>query len=569
MSSLVSSTNRKDKKRVFSIHEDLRNPLALLSHNANRGKTSTESSGSHITEESKKAISVLINRHERTKSELEDKNATEEKIKAEVEELRAQVQKLQSTIQDDQNSLKELNAKVEMQIQDFLAVPDTQEALFEKLIAKEGEIDRELFRLRDDRVLKRCDLWFSLMGVVDESIGHPDQTSRDENLLMRKELYTRTKRNLAQDTRARLLSEKEDFQRQKFEISQANPEGHLLLLPASPISEDSDQRSVVPDIHQEEVDDQVDGSSVEYNTTQDTSWITENREESSNVLGLLFSDDSHIIADDQFAAIEENKILKEQLETTQEQIGKWEGEFESFQASAKETIERLSSKVSSTNEALREYKNALDGSYDVRGRLVHDLAKVEEEKARLLQIAQDIALPILARSAESMKQVKRDGVHIALNNSHLSFNKTIVRAGNIATTGGHVNAHFASIVLSEKDVITGPVISYEMFLKMYGVSVGEYRNVYEASDKLDEMLNMHAILVECGSFTEKTLSKTRDTLFKTQFAQCLLEFEAIDAPTSEDKGRIFDAAVRAKEVEVFNEMAEITQDIQRLHKVAI
>lgn len=116
------------------------------------------------------AISVLINKHEKTKSQLEDKNASEEKIKGEMQELRTQVQELQSTIQDDQDALEKLNSQIDMEIHEFTAIPDTQEALLESLIKKEAEIDRELFNLRDDKVIARGELWFEMKGKVDESI---------------------------------------------------------------------------------------------------------------------------------------------------------------------------------------------------------------------------------------------------------------------------------------------------------------------------------------------------------------------------------------------------------------
>ncbi|KAF7879231.1 hypothetical protein EAF04_000428 [Stromatinia cepivora] len=579
MNSLGTSTNKKGRGRKFSIHEDIRKPLALLSQNINRNRSGTEKPRSDISDESKKAISVLINKHERTKSELESKISSEEKMKTEVEELRAQVQELHCTIKDDQKTLKELNSKVELGIQESSAIPDTQEALLENLIAKEGVIDRELFNLRDDKVQTRAELWFAMMGKVDESIEHPDQASRDRNLLMRKEMYIRTKRSIAQDTKVQLLLAKGDIQKQKFEISvDDHVEGYVSLRPASSISQDSDEDSVVPDSHlgedenhQEKEETNFDEYSVE-NSMQhrDTSWVTDNGEESSNILDHLFGQDNQPEEEENhLATIEENELLKLEIQTTEEKIRKWEGKFDRFRLGTKATIERLASEVSAGQETLREYKSALDESDEVRGQLVHDLAKVEEEKAHLCVVVEEIGLPILARSAENMKRVKRDCIHTSLDNSHLPFNETIVRTGNLVTTGGHVNAHFASIVLSEKGVVSGPVISHEMFRNMYGVSVGEYRHLYKASERLDEMLDMHAILVECGSFTEKTLSKTRDSLFRNQFAQCLIEFEAIDAPTTVDKGKNFDAAIRANQFEMFNEMMEIVQEVKGLQRDAM
>ncbi|KAJ8065625.1 hypothetical protein OCU04_006300 [Sclerotinia nivalis] len=578
MTSLGTCTNKKGRGRKFSIHEDIRKPLALLSHNINRNKSGTEKPVSQISDESKKAISVLINKHERTKSELESMISSEEKMKTEVEELRAQVQELHCTIKDDQKTLEELSSRVELGIQESSAVPDTQEALLENLIAKEGVIDRELFNLRDDKVQTRAELWFAMMGKVDESIEHPDQASRDRNLLMRKEMYIRTKRSIAQDTKAQLLLAKEDIQKQKFEISKDDHvEGYVPLRPASSISQDSDEDSIVPDSHlgeyenhQGEEETSFDEYPVENNIQhRDTSWVTDDGEESSNVLDHLFGQDNQTEEESDFPTIEENRRLKLELQTTEEKIRKWEGKFDRFRLGTKATIKRLASEVSTGQETLREYKGALDESYEVRGQLVHNLAKVEKEKAHLSVVAEEIGLPILARSAENMKRVKRDGIYTSLDNSHLPFNEAIVRTGNLATTGGHVNAHFASIVLSEKGVVSGPVISHEMFRNMYGVSVGEYRHLYKASERLDEMLDMHAILVECGSFTEMTLSKTRDSLFRNQFAQCLIEFEAIDASTPADKGQIFDAAVRSNQCEMFNEMMRIVQEIKGLQRDAM
>lgn len=333
---------------------------------------------------------------------------------------------------------------------------------------------------------------------------------------------------------------------------------------------DSDQISFVPDSHLGEDDNHVENNAAENGLqSREESWVTDNGEESSNVLGFPFDEDNNQpAADNHLEIIEENKSLKSEIQTTEEKIRKWESKFDRFRKGTKVTIDRLTSEVSSTHEAIREYRSAMEEFDEVRGRLIHDLAKVEAEKECLLIVAEDIALPILTRSAENIKRVKRNGAHVPLDNSHLPFNEALIRAGNIAATGGHVNAHFASIVLSEKGVVSRPVISHEMFLNMYGVSVDEYRHLYKASEVLDEMLVMHAMLVECGSFTEKTLSKTRDSLFKNQFAQCFLEFEAIDAPTPAEKGRIFDATVRANELTVFNEMIEIVQDIKRLQRDA-
>ncbi|CAD6456167.1 6b122a0a-29d7-4952-b99e-39f02300f49b [Sclerotinia trifoliorum] len=576
MASLRTSTNKKGRGRKFSIHEDIRKPLAIFSHNINRNNSGTEKILSHISDESKKAISVLINKHEQTKSELESKITSEKKMKTEVEELRAQVQDLHCTIKDDLKKLEELNSRVELGIQESSTLPDTQEALLENLIAKEGVIDRELFNLRDDKVQTRAELWFAMMGKVDESMEHPDQASRDRNLLMRKEMYIRTKRSIAQDTKAQLLLAKEDIQKQKLEISKDDHvEGYAPLRPASSISQDSDEGSIVPDSHLEEYPVE---NSIQH---QDTSWVMENGEESSNVLDHPFGQQNQTEEDNDFAAIEEgnqteeyndfspieeNRRLKLELQTTEEKIRKWEGKFDRFRFGTKATIERLASEVSTGQETLREYKAALNESYDTRGQLVHSLAKAEKDRAHLFVVAEEIGLPILARSAENMKRVKRDGIYTSLDNSHLRFNEDIVRAGNLATTGGHINAHFASIALSAKGVVSSPVISHEMFRNMYGVSVGEYRHFYKVSERLDEIFDMHAILVECGSFTEKTLSKARDALFRNQFSQCLIEFEAIDAPTTVDKGKIFDAEVRSNQFEMFNEMIRIVQEMKNLQR---
>lgn len=90
----------------------------------------------------------------------------------EVEELRAEVLRLQSTIKEDQIALQELNSIMEMEVKVKVppAVIDSQEGLLEKLIAEENIIDRELFLVRDDKVIARAELWFGMMGKVDESI---------------------------------------------------------------------------------------------------------------------------------------------------------------------------------------------------------------------------------------------------------------------------------------------------------------------------------------------------------------------------------------------------------------
>lgn len=88
----------------------------------------------------------------------------------EVEELRAEVLRLQSAIKEDQIALQELNSIMELEVKVPPAVIDSQEGLLEKLIAEENIIDRELFLVRDDKVIARAELWFGMMGKVDESI---------------------------------------------------------------------------------------------------------------------------------------------------------------------------------------------------------------------------------------------------------------------------------------------------------------------------------------------------------------------------------------------------------------
>ncbi|QSZ34970.1 hypothetical protein DSL72_007832 [Monilinia vaccinii-corymbosi] len=597
MTSLVTSTDKKKGRiRGFSIHEDIRRPLSLLSQNISRSKTSSSSSNegsiSHITDESKKAISILINKHERTKSELEDRNSSEEKARAEMRELRAQVRELQDSIQKDQEALERLNSQVEIGIQEFSAIPDTQEALLESLIRKEAEIDRELFYLRDDKVIARGELWFGIMGRVDESLEHPDQASRDRNLLMRKEMFLRSKRSIAQDTKAKLLLAKEDIQKQKLEILQENHvEGHQPLREASPISEDSEEEdSIIPDSQSrsrqcyripeesdqdsivarsqlEEGEDHSSDGSVETDQQyQDSSWLTE---ESPSKQSFRFKGDDHWAEESHLEVLEEIQSVNVQLQTAYEELRRSEDRYDRFRTRTRSTIKRISSEVTSAEKTISEYKISLDEAENVRRRLLHNMAKLQGEKACLLVMAQEVALPILASTAEHIKRVTRDGVPISLNNSHLPPNKGIIRSGNSAASGGHINSHFASIVLAENEVVSSDLlISGEMFLAMYGVSVGEYKHFYNFSKSLDRLFNMHAILVELGCFTDLSLSKTQDSLVQNLFAQCLLEFEAIDAPTPEEKGRIFDAAVRAKQVEKFNEIIELKRDIKRLYKEA-
>ncbi|TGO23334.1 hypothetical protein BPAE_0136g00270 [Botrytis paeoniae] len=552
MTFLGPSTSKKVKGIKSTIQEDIRRPLTLLSQNINRAKPTTESSSSYITNESKKAISVLINQHEQAKSELENHKSSESKMKNEVEELRTQIQDLHDTIKHDQDDLKELNQIIEGGMQGSSTVPDTQEALLEKLIAREAVIDREIFNLRDDKVISRAEIWFDAVGKVDESIEHPDQASRDRNLAMRKEMYIRTKRSIVQDTKAALLSTKEDIQKQKLEILRDDSvEGHVPLAPPSPISMDSDQVSFVAETP---LDDPFVENAPQ---NQDGSWATINGEESSNT-----GEDNHR------AAIEENRSLRLQIQTTERKIQEWEGNFDRFKLETQATIERLASEISFSEDSLQDYKNALEDADEVRGQLVHDLAQIEEDKDRLCVIVEEVGLPILARNAENMKRIKRDGVFTSLGNSHLPFNEILVHNGNYAATGGHIDAHLASILLCEKEIVSGPVISHEMFLNMYGVSVGEYRHLYKVSDRLDEMFNMHAMLVESGSFTEKTLSETRDSLFQNLFTQGLLQFETIEAPNAKDKGRIFDSQDGEDQIQTFNEMLEIVQDIKRMQRDA-
>ncbi|TGO60012.1 hypothetical protein BCON_0039g00430 [Botryotinia convoluta] len=585
------STTKKVKGIKSSIQEDIRRPLALLSQNINRAKPTNESPSSYITNESKKAISVLINQHEQAKSELENHKSSESKMKNEVEELRTQIQELHDTIKHDQDDLKQLNQLIEGGIQGSSTLPDTEEALLEKLIAREAVIDREIFNLRDDKVISRAELWFAAVGRVDESIVHPDQASRDRNLAMRKEMYIRTKRSIAQDTKAALLSTKEEIQKQKLEILRDDSvEGHVPFAPPSPISMDNDQVSFVTetpldDPFVENAPQNRNGSwatingeessnvpsrifSEDNRTVEDNHRTTLNREESSNVLSGIFDEENQTAENSHRATIEENRSLRLQIQTTERKIQEWEGNFDRFKLETQATIERLASEISFSEDSLQEYKNALEDADEVRGQLVHDLAQIEEEKDRLCVIVEEVGLPILARNAENMKRIKRDGAFTSLGNRHLPFNEILVHNGNYAATGGHIDAHLASILLCEKEIVSGPVISHEMFLNMYGVSVGEYRHLYKVSDRLDEMFNMHAMLVESGSFTEMTLSETRDSLFQSLFTLGLLQFDTIEAPNAVEKGRIFDSQDGEDQIETFNEMLEIVQDIKRMQRDA-
>ncbi|TGO41385.1 hypothetical protein BHYA_0022g00240 [Botrytis hyacinthi] len=590
MTFLGHSTTKKAKGIKSSIQEDIRRPLALLSQNVNRSKPTAERPSSYITNESKKAISVLINQHEQAKSELEDHKSSESKMKNEVEELRTQIQELHDTIKHDRDDLRELNKIIEGDIQGTSSVPDTHEALLEKLIAREAAIDREILNLRDDKVISRAELWFEAVGRVDESIVHPNQASRDRSLAMRKEMYIRTKRSIAQDTKAALLLTKEDIQKQKLDILRNDSvEGHVPLAPPSPISKDSDQVSFVAetplaDPFVENAPQNRDSSWATINeesshvpslifsennqTVENSHRTTLNREESSNVLGHIFGEDIQTVEDNHRAALEENRSLRLQIQTTEQKVKEWEGNFDRFKLETQATIARLASEISFSEESLQEYKNALDDADEVRGQLVHSLAQIEEEKNRLCVIVEEVGLPILARNAENMKRIKRNGIFTTPSNSHLLFDENLVHNGNYATTGGHIDAHLASILLSEKEIVSGPVISHEMFLNMYGVSVGEYRHLYKVSDRLDEMFNMHAMLVESGSFTEKTLSETRDSLFQNLFTQGLLQFDTIDASSAVDKGRVFDSQDGEDQVQTFNEMLEIVKDIKRMQREA-
>ncbi|KAF7948706.1 hypothetical protein EAE96_007900 [Botrytis aclada] len=582
MKFLGPSSTKKGKGTKSSIQEDIRRPLALLSQNINRAKPTTESPSSNISDESKKAISVLINQHEQAKSDLKNHISTESRMKNEVEELRTQIQELYDTIKHDRDDLKELNQIIEGGIQGSSAVPDTQEAILEKLIARESAIDREIFNLRDDKVISRAELWFDTVGRVDESIVHPDQASRDKNLAIRKEMYIRTKHSIAQDTKAVLLSTKEEIRKQKLEILRDDSvEGHVPLAPPSPISMNNDQVSFVSespldDPFVENAPQDLDGSwatisaeessnvpsrvfDEDNRTVEDSHGTTLNREESSNVLGHIFGEYNQTVEDSHRTAIEENKTLKLQIQSTERKIQEWEEKFDRFKLETQATIERLSSELSFSEDSLQEYRNALEDTDEVRAQLVHDLAQMEEDKDRLCVIVEEVGLPILARNAENMKRIKRDGAFTSLDNSHLPFNEILVHNGNYAATGGHIDAHLASILLCEKEIVSGPVISHEMFLNMYGVSVGEYRHLYKVSDRLDEMFNMHAML---------TLSETRDSLFQNLFTQGLLQFDAIEAPNAREKGRIFDGQDGEDQIETFNEMLEIVQEVKRMQSVA-
>lgn len=511
-------------------------------------------------------------------------------MKNEVEELRTQIQELHDTIKRDRDDLRELNKIIEGDIQGTSSVPDTHEALLEKLIAREAAIDREILNLRDDKVISSAELWFDAVGRVDESIVHPNQASRDRNLSMRKEMYIKTKRSIAQDTKDALLLTKEDIRKQKLDIlCNDSVEGHVPLAPPSPISMDSDQISFVAEtpLHDpfvENAPQNRDSSWATFNeesfnipsrifnednrTVQDSHRTTLNREQSSNVLGGIFDEDTQTEENSHRAALEENRSLRVQIQTTERKVQEWEGNFDRFKLDTQATIARLASEISFSEQSLQEYKNALDDADEVRGQLVHDLAQIEEEKDRLCVIVEEVGLPILARNAENMKRIKRNGVFTTLGNSHLPFNENLVHNGNYAATGGHIDAHFASILLSEKEIVSGPIISHEMFLNMYGVSVGEYHHLYKVSDRLDEMFNMHAMLVESGSFTEKTLSETRDSLFQNLFTQGLLQFDTIDAPNAVEKGRIFDSQDGEDQIQTFNEMLDIVKDIKRMQRDA-
>ncbi|TEY39730.1 hypothetical protein BOTCAL_0451g00070 [Botryotinia calthae] len=301
MTFLCCSTNKKSKDTKFSTQENIRRPFALHSQNTTRASPATERPSYNITDESKKAISVLINQHEQAKTELENHKSSESRMKNEVEELRTQIQELHDTVKHDQDNLRELNRLMEGGLQESSATSDTQEALLEKLIAREAVIDREIFNLCDDKVIARAELWFSAVGKVDESIEHPDQASRDRSLAMRREMYIRTKRSIAHETKAAFISAKEDIHKQKLEISRDDSvEGHVPLAPPSPISMDSDQISFA-------AGSSLDDPFIE-NAPQnrDSSWATININgaDSSIILSHTFDEDNQTVEDSHRATIE-------------------------------------------------------------------------------------------------------------------------------------------------------------------------------------------------------------------------------------------------------------------------
>lgn len=317
-------------------------------------------------------------------------------------------------------------------------------------------------------------------------------------------------------------------------------------------------------------DDYLDDSSPQSDQQDEgASWLTYHTASSSNSRGILLRSNNSLSETISPALAEENKLLKAQLQTTQERVQRWEEKFDQYRKNTTAAIKRLQTEVEDSQEIAQQVKCQLHKSEDLSEKFLKEIGALQEEKKRLLVIVNEIGLPILARGVEYMKQIKRHGKHVDLDNHTTPFSKPVVRTGNIASTGGHINSHFASLLLCNQDVISGPVISHEMFLTIFGVSVEDYEDFYDVSDKLDEMLNMHACLVECGSFTKETLSKTRDELFGNLFDQCLLLFNGIEALCVSDKGRIFDEAVKDGEVEAFGEMVRIVKEIEGLQKLAL
>jgi hypothetical protein len=180
--------------------------------------------------------------------------------------------------------------------------------------------------------------------------------------------------------------------------------------------------------------------------------------------------------------------------------------------------------------------------------LVDDLMKtiveLREDNAALTTLAEDIALPVLARNFETLKHVKRGGKDVSLENTRDHTNHGVIENGDSAIGNGHVAAHFAAWSLLESGAIEGHLINEDMFAKTYGITVNEYKALAGVSAKLDELFDMHARLAACGSFTSQTLFRRKDLRFLGCFVDTLNSFYAIDADSMKERGEIFDSMER-------------------------
>ncbi|KAM3068810.1 hypothetical protein ACMFMG_010978 [Clarireedia jacksonii] len=403
------------------------------------------------------------------------------------------------------------------------------------LVQRDAELDFELSRLREDGVRELCELELQLKGRKIrflESFTHTSNLPLDshcdpgtEELEVHKEVLNFAgeawKKHADNIVRAKLSSserKKEEILKQKESIKKAkarlcgsldlrNPFDSSTALGSNEESNFTGVSSLIPSDNESAV------------VTKPTQRTLHTPREAHNCSPKPPSKPSASLARPQ----DEPRTLQSGAAPR----------FKS-QAPLPADLSSIQAEVHHLDKGFAEVENLVD-------ELLTTVAELREDNAALTVLAEDIALPVLARNFETLKRVKREGRNVSLENTRGRIEYGVIENGDMAISSGHVAAHFAAWKLLDFGVIGGHSISEEAFVKMYGITVDDYETLFGVSVRLDELFDMHARLAACGSFTPNTLFKRKDLRFLRCFVDILNTFYSINVDSMKEKGEIFDS----------------------------